>query len=188
MNTLQLSKLTGVSQRQLQWWDEKNVVSPVIEGHSRNYSIDQATVVGLVVELRRSGINLEMARKVARRFEKHPQAQWVLIMRNHIFFSVGAQEIAECAAAADDSVVVAKIKRFSESEIPPAPERKHRVTRRPFRAITAKAQARTSGKLDAWERSLTLSALQVRAGVERPDYTTVKDFRTALSRDRSLGG
>ena len=54
MTTDQAAKLTGVSERQLQWWDENNVVSPRMVGHKREYSIDQATVLAFVLDLRRS--------------------------------------------------------------------------------------------------------------------------------------
>jgi DNA-binding transcriptional MerR regulator len=31
--------LTGISARQLQWWDERGVVKPAREGHRRLYSM-----------------------------------------------------------------------------------------------------------------------------------------------------
>ena len=33
----EVSRIAGVSLRQLQWWDERNVVSPRQEGHRRVY-------------------------------------------------------------------------------------------------------------------------------------------------------
>ena len=38
-SSLEVSRLTGVSLRQLQWWDEQGVVSPVQRGHRRLYQL-----------------------------------------------------------------------------------------------------------------------------------------------------
>src|SRR6266576_3221889 len=35
--------LTGITVRQLQWWDERGVVRPEREGHRRRYSMNQLT-------------------------------------------------------------------------------------------------------------------------------------------------
>ena len=47
--------LTGITARQLQWWDERGVVKPAREGHRRLYSIQHLTEVGIICELRRKG-------------------------------------------------------------------------------------------------------------------------------------
>lgn len=56
--------MTGVSLRQLQWWDEQGVVSPVQRGHRRLYQMHEVIEVGLITELRRKGISLQKIRKV----------------------------------------------------------------------------------------------------------------------------
>jgi DNA-binding transcriptional MerR regulator len=62
----QVIGLTGITPRQLQWWDERGVVKPEREGHRRLYSIDQVTEVAVICELRRKGFSLQGVRKVMR--------------------------------------------------------------------------------------------------------------------------
>ncbi len=56
--------MTGVSLRQLQWWDEQGVVSPMQRGHRRLYQLHEMVEVALITELRRKGISLQRIRKV----------------------------------------------------------------------------------------------------------------------------
>ena len=58
--------LTGITPRQLQWWDERGVVKPEREGHRRVYSVDQLTEVAVICQLRRKGFSLQGVRKVMR--------------------------------------------------------------------------------------------------------------------------
>jgi len=58
--------LTGISARQLQWWDERGVVKPAREGHRRLFSIQHLTEVAVICELRRKGFSLQGVRKVMR--------------------------------------------------------------------------------------------------------------------------
>ena len=58
--------LTGITARQLQWWDERGVVKPEREGHRRLYSMDQLSEVAVICELRRKGFSLQGVRKVMR--------------------------------------------------------------------------------------------------------------------------
>jgi DNA-binding transcriptional MerR regulator len=58
--------LTGITPRQLQWWDERGVVQPEREGHRRLYSMNQVTEIAVICELRRKGFSLQAVRKVLR--------------------------------------------------------------------------------------------------------------------------
>ena len=58
--------MTGVTARQLQWWDERGVVKPERMGHRRLYSMQNLTVIAVVSELRRKGFSLQGVRKVMR--------------------------------------------------------------------------------------------------------------------------
>ena len=58
--------LTGVTARQLQWWDEQGVVKPDRVGRSRLYSMQNLTVIAVICELRRKGFSLQGVRKVMR--------------------------------------------------------------------------------------------------------------------------
>jgi len=58
--------LTGITPRQLQWWDERGVVKPAREGHRRLYSMNHLTEVAVICELRRKGFSLQAVRKIMR--------------------------------------------------------------------------------------------------------------------------
>ena len=58
--------LTGITPRQLQWWDERGVVVPAREGHRRVYSREDLAEVAVICELRRKGFSLQRVRKVMR--------------------------------------------------------------------------------------------------------------------------
>ena len=50
-----VSNIAAVSLRQLQWWDERKVVSPRHEGHKRVYSPEEVVEITVIAELRRKG-------------------------------------------------------------------------------------------------------------------------------------
>jgi len=59
-------RLTGITARQLQWWDERGIVVPAREGHRRLYSMEDVAEVAVICELRRKGFSLQRVRKVVR--------------------------------------------------------------------------------------------------------------------------
>jgi DNA-binding transcriptional MerR regulator len=59
-------RLTGITLRQLQWWDERGIVVPSREGHRRLYSMDDLVEVSVICDLRRRGFSLQGVRKVIR--------------------------------------------------------------------------------------------------------------------------
>src|ERR1051326_9379881 len=59
-------RLTGITPRQLQWWDERRIVVPVRQGHRRIYSFSDVTEVAVICELRSKGFSLQRVRKVVR--------------------------------------------------------------------------------------------------------------------------
>jgi len=58
--------LTGITARQLQWWDERSVVKPERVGHRRLYSMQNLSEIAVICELRRKGFSLQGVRKVMR--------------------------------------------------------------------------------------------------------------------------
>ena len=64
--SLEVVTLTGITPRQLQWWDERGIVRPVREGHRRLYSFDDVAEIAVICELRRRGFSLQRMRKVLR--------------------------------------------------------------------------------------------------------------------------
>ena len=61
-----VSRIAQVSLRQLQWWDERKVVSPRHEGHRRIYLPEEVLEITVIAELRRKGFSLQKIRRVLR--------------------------------------------------------------------------------------------------------------------------
>jgi DNA-binding transcriptional MerR regulator len=66
----QVARLCGVSLRQLQWWDERSVVSPRQDGHKRIYLAQEVVEISVIAELRRKGFSLQKIRRVLRFLQK----------------------------------------------------------------------------------------------------------------------
>jgi len=64
--TREVILFTGITPRQLQWWDERKIVVPAREGHRRLYSMEDLAEVAVICELRRRGFSLQRVRKVMR--------------------------------------------------------------------------------------------------------------------------
>jgi DNA-binding transcriptional MerR regulator len=62
--------LTGITPRQLQWWDERGIVVPARDGHRRMYSMEDLAEVAVICELRRRSFSLQRVRKVMRFLQK----------------------------------------------------------------------------------------------------------------------
>lgn len=62
--------LTGISLRQLQWWDERRIVIPAREGHKRIYGMDELAEVAVICDLRQRGFSLQKIRRVIRFLQK----------------------------------------------------------------------------------------------------------------------
>lgn len=65
-----VARIAGVSLRQLQWWDERHVVSPLQEGHRRVYREQEVVEVSVIAELRRKGFSLQKIRRVLKFLQK----------------------------------------------------------------------------------------------------------------------
>lgn len=69
-SSMEVFTLTGVSLRQLQWWDEQGVVSPLQVGHRRLYNTLEILQVSLIMGLRRKGISLQKIRRLLSQLEE----------------------------------------------------------------------------------------------------------------------
>ena len=65
-----VARISGVSLRQLQWWDEQHVVSPRHDGHKRVYLPNEVIEVTVIAELRRKGFSLQKIRRVLRYLQR----------------------------------------------------------------------------------------------------------------------
>jgi len=69
-NSSEVARICGVSLRQLQWWDERHVVSPRHDGHKRMYMAEEVVEISVIAELRRKGFSLQKIRRVLRFLQK----------------------------------------------------------------------------------------------------------------------
>jgi DNA-binding transcriptional MerR regulator len=57
-------RAAGASHRQIQWWDEKNVIAPEHIGHRRLYHPLAALTVMIVARLRKKQLSLQAVRQI----------------------------------------------------------------------------------------------------------------------------
>jgi DNA-binding transcriptional MerR regulator len=60
----QVSERTGLTPRQLQWWDEQGIVVPLRQGHRRLYTAKDLAELAILCDLRRRGFSLQRIRKM----------------------------------------------------------------------------------------------------------------------------
>ena len=63
-------ELTGITARQLQWWDERKIVVPQRRGRNRVYNVDDLADVAVICELRNKGFSLQRVRQVMRYLQR----------------------------------------------------------------------------------------------------------------------
>jgi len=78
----EVSEIAGVSLRQLQWWDERRVVSPRHEGHRRIYFPAEVVEITVIAELRRKGFSLQKIRRVLRFLQKEMGRRLAEVLRS----------------------------------------------------------------------------------------------------------
>ena len=108
--------LTGITPRQLQWWDERGVVKPAREGHRRLYSMNHLTDVAVICELRRKGFSLQGVRKVMRFLDRelgkgladivHRNSEYHLLTDGkRIYLETSAQQIVDILKNSDQPIL-----------------------------------------------------------------------------------
>jgi DNA-binding transcriptional MerR regulator len=60
----QVAERTGLTPRQLQWWDEQGIVVAARQGHRRVYSAKDLAELAILCDLRRRGFSLQRIRKM----------------------------------------------------------------------------------------------------------------------------
>jgi DNA-binding transcriptional MerR regulator len=66
----QVIDLTGITARQLQWWDEQGIVVPQRVGRRRLYTPEDITEVAVICALRRKGFPLQRVRRIMKFLQK----------------------------------------------------------------------------------------------------------------------
>src|SRR5437764_9905744 len=78
-----VSRVAQVSLRQLQWWDERKVVSPRHEGHKRVYAAEEVIEITVIAELRRKGFSLQKIRRVLRFLQREMGRRLADVLENN---------------------------------------------------------------------------------------------------------
>jgi DNA-binding transcriptional MerR regulator len=102
----QVAAITGITSRQLQWWDERGVVKPQRQGHRRVYSLANLTELAVISELRRKGFSLQGVRKVIRflgrefgkdlsQIVEHNSDVHLLTDGSHLYLETSAKQIVD---------------------------------------------------------------------------------------------
>ncbi len=73
-------QLAGVSLRQLQWWDERKVISPHQQGHRRVYVDSDVIGMMVIAELRRKGLSLQKIRPIVRSLRREIERRLVELL------------------------------------------------------------------------------------------------------------
>ncbi len=112
----QVIALTGITPRQLQWWDERGVVKPEREGHRRLYSMNHLTEVAVICELRRKGFSLQGVRKVMRFLDREigkglaeivsrSSDYHLLTDGTHLYLETSARQIVDILKNSDQPIL-----------------------------------------------------------------------------------
>jgi DNA-binding transcriptional MerR regulator len=70
LTSAEVVRLTGITPRQLQWWDERGIVVPAREGRRRLYSADDVTEIAVLCALRKKGFPLQRVRRIMKFLQK----------------------------------------------------------------------------------------------------------------------
>jgi DNA-binding transcriptional MerR regulator len=98
--------LTGITGRQLQWWDERGIVVPQRHGHRRIYAWGELVTVAVICQLRRRGFSLQRVRKVIRFLQQEFGTNLAATVNNeseyhlltdgtHLFLRTSAREVVD---------------------------------------------------------------------------------------------
>jgi DNA-binding transcriptional MerR regulator len=78
----EVTALTGITARQLQWWDERRIVVPARHGRLRVYSAEDLIDILVIEELRRRRISLQQVRRVLRFLTKEVRVRFADLVQD----------------------------------------------------------------------------------------------------------
>jgi DNA-binding transcriptional MerR regulator len=105
-STSEVVELTGVTARQLQWWDERRIVVPARQARNRLYSATDLVDILVIEQLRRRRISLAQVRQVLRflRTELHARLAdlvtgarefHLLLDGKHVYLKTDSKQIVD---------------------------------------------------------------------------------------------
>ena len=117
MTSTEFSKLTGITNRQLQWWDERGYIVPVKRRWNngplkqRHYIQDQVRLMLVVSRLRACGVSLQKIVPQIGKLKKLTAESGFVVMLNSRKFvkTANKAEVLQIAAKHRGGVVVAEV-------------------------------------------------------------------------------
>jgi DNA-binding transcriptional MerR regulator len=131
MTTAQVAKLSGATARQIQWWAETGYLTVRQEAHARVWDHETVEALMLMVDARKRGCPLRLARTMVRCLAKSPEAVWMAASRGRINFLATAPALLDWLATQESAVTVVRIRRAPD----PLPESPRHLVR-PRRLIS----------------------------------------------------
>lgn len=111
--TAQVAKLAGLTLRQLQWWDERGLISPTSKaGHRRLYSSTEARLAYIAAKLRGRGYSLQKIKSLLRKCERlitHPGARYLATNGTTVKIGSCTRELIRFACKSKKAVVLIEL-------------------------------------------------------------------------------
>ena len=150
----EVMQLTGISARQLQWWDERGIVSPQRVGRKRSYSQSDILELLVLINLRIKGFSLQALRRVDQYLHQelgHRLAEiaasdsdvHLLTDGNSIYIKDSAESVVDVLRHARQGMFAVCVTDFARevfdvSRLVPRPEKKHPKNVAKLNAVTRK--------------------------------------------------
>lgn len=94
-STADVCRLTGLTARQLQWWDERGLLPVRVESHRRQYTEEDIVRAGVFQALRAKRISLSKIEKISIQCRKLNGAQFLVTDGNRVAVYRNAQMLAQ---------------------------------------------------------------------------------------------
>lgn len=123
--TKEVMGLTGLSLRQIQWWDEKGYVPcRQIIGHKRRWQAEQVRIMTVAKAIRDKGVRPEQAARIAGAVVRSPEAEarWVIVGSLSGGWCVAGEEagvVRMLSQVIDEPAIVVRVPRW-DSGLRPA--------------------------------------------------------------------
>jgi DNA-binding transcriptional MerR regulator len=112
LTTAELSRLSGASKRQLQWWDDGNLLCSEAAGHRLFFDATDLPRVHLIMALRKKRVGFRVIRLALRIIDRDaPQPPFfVLIVGQTVQLVRGAPAVVEAMKLAKGGAVVTEVR------------------------------------------------------------------------------
>lgn len=112
-STLQVAMALDITERQLQVWDETNLVRPRHIGHRRVYDDRDAAEAEVVIQLRRKGLSIQKIKRVMAHSRKYLEPGMLMLTDGRsTYFEHDKGRIIEILKNARSGMVLIQIEPF----------------------------------------------------------------------------